>query len=219
MGYSSLSRVACYSRVVPDPDPHLVPFYAGKLAEHGDSSQAVGMSARSQRARFEALLTLGDLRGRTVLDLGCGLAHFADFLRERDVDCHYIGVDIAADLIGAARVRRPELDLRVDDALACNIEADYVVANGLLGIWAGDDPGGTMQALIARSYAHCRLGCVVTMGSVLSGFAAIPGGVEYDPSAMLAYALTLTRAVRLDHTYLPHDFALFLYRSALTKSP
>ena len=40
-----------------------------------------------------------------------------------------------------------------------------------------------------------------------------------DPGKALEAALTLTPAVRIDHTYLPNDFTLYLYRQPRVGSP
>jgi hypothetical protein len=39
-----------------------------------------------------------------------------------------------------------------------------------------------------------------------------PGRLYLEPADVLQFALTLTSAVRMDHTYMPNDFTLCMYR-------
>jgi SAM-dependent methyltransferase len=60
---------------------------------------------------------LGDLRGRRVLDVGCGYGHELARMRELGADDRDLaGVDLVADRIQAAREAYPRFDLRVADA-------------------------------------------------------------------------------------------------------
>jgi 2-polyprenyl-3-methyl-5-hydroxy-6-metoxy-1,4-benzoquinol methylase len=55
--------------------------------------QSLGFSRRSsQEKRFAAVLALGDLHGRRVLDMGCGFGDLLPWLRARHASA--AGVDI-----------------------------------------------------------------------------------------------------------------------------
>jgi len=64
-------------------------------------------SPQSQRARFEVLARHVELAGRSLLDIGCGLGDLLGFLRERNLDVRYTGVDILDKMVSAARDRHP----------------------------------------------------------------------------------------------------------------
>jgi SAM-dependent methyltransferase len=55
---------------------------------------------------FDALVREGDLRGRRVLDVGCGTGAFAGALAERAV-CRVWGVDSSEEMLAVARVNVP----------------------------------------------------------------------------------------------------------------
>lgn len=55
---------------------------------------------------------LGDVRGRTVLDAGCGTGYLTRQLHERGA--HAIGVDLSEEMIRIARSHYPDVDFRVD---------------------------------------------------------------------------------------------------------
>jgi SAM-dependent methyltransferase len=56
---------------------------------------------------FELLVKEGDLRGRRVLDVGCGTGRLAAALAERE-SCKVWGVDRSAEMLEVARARAPE---------------------------------------------------------------------------------------------------------------
>jgi SAM-dependent methyltransferase len=55
---------------------------------------------------FDRLVEAGDVRGRRVLDLGCGTGRLAAALAER-CDCTVTGVDASAEMLAVARERLP----------------------------------------------------------------------------------------------------------------
>jgi ubiquinone/menaquinone biosynthesis C-methylase UbiE len=60
---------------------------------------------------------LGDLRGRRVLDVGCGFGHELARMRDLGVrDQDLVGVDLMRDRVEEARLRYPTFDIRLGDA-------------------------------------------------------------------------------------------------------
>jgi ubiquinone/menaquinone biosynthesis C-methylase UbiE len=55
---------------------------------------------------IELLVQLGDLRGRRVLDVGCGTGRLAALLAERHL-CRVWGVDVSPEMLAVARERVP----------------------------------------------------------------------------------------------------------------
>ncbi len=61
-----------------------------------------GLNGVLEEPAFRSLLP--DLRGKTILDLGCGMGNFAVYALERGVGS-YVGVDISRNMIDVARKR------------------------------------------------------------------------------------------------------------------
>jgi ubiquinone/menaquinone biosynthesis C-methylase UbiE len=51
---------------------YVISYFDKTLRTHGDSPAAVGLSPQGQTLRFEELIAIGDIRGKRVLDYGCG---------------------------------------------------------------------------------------------------------------------------------------------------
>ena len=199
----------------------VVALYTRRLQNFGEGPLAQGWASRaSQRRRFAALAGVGNLRGATVLDVGCGLADLYAYLREKGAlgsPGDYTGVDFAPTMVRRARARFPEVcfvhcDVAApvpgpdDEALP---DADYVLASGLFSYL--DE--GRMRATVARLYAHCRRGLAFNVLSTLAPDKAAVGTLlAADPNETFRFCRTLTPWVTLRHDYLPHDFTVYLHR-------
>jgi SAM-dependent methyltransferase len=194
-------------------DP-IVAYYTGLGRKHGACPAGVGWSATSQAVRFDVIAGIGTLEGRSLLDVGCGYGAFFAYLSDRGVQCDYHGVDMTPLQVELAQTHHPEHADRFRFANGITSgrpdSYDYLVSNGPLNT-ACDDPLDTMKSLLAAMYAQCRLACIVTMISTRAP-RRLKGLHYYDPAAMLSFALDLCPRVRLDHSYLPHDFAISLYK-------
>jgi len=107
--------------------------YYEQLVGHPDASRAAGWDhPLGQAARYEAavaVVTPGD----EVLDVGCGPAGLARYLRRSGIDVGYLGLDALPAMVARARAEVPGLDVRVGDALAGSLPtADVVVGIGTL---------------------------------------------------------------------------------------
>ena len=68
-----------------DTPPYLQP-YKNAVNEYGGSFDAtLWQSKEGQIARFEVFLKFVDFKNCTVLDIGCGIGDFAQFLIDRKI--------------------------------------------------------------------------------------------------------------------------------------
>lgn len=198
------------------PDTETPRWYEDKVRRYGYDHRGLGFRTHSsQEKRFEALLGLGDLHGRRVLDVGCGFGDLLAFLIARAIRPVYTGLDICEPMILRCRDRFPVSSGRfvVGDALDFHPDEpyDYVVASGIFGLDA-EGTRGRIRPTVERMFSWCRLGVAVNFLSRRSP-APAEGRVYVEPAQALELGLALTAAVRIDHTYLPNDFTLHLYKT------
>ena len=186
-------------------------YFERRLSRYGDSPKSLDWSQEGQRRRFKVLTEIGGMNGCEVLDVGCGLGHFWDYLRQSGVTVSYTGLDVSARMIDAAKRRRPALPFLVFDGTSKELPrpADFVVASGVLNVEDGSNERA-IQRLVRACYAACRSGAAVNMLSTWAD-RYDKDRHYYDPSHLLRIARTVSRRAVLRHDYMPHDFTLYLY--------
>lgn len=195
------------------PFAQIAEFYNRRVDQFGHDPRACDYGrSESQRRKFQALSDALDYRGRSVLDVGCGFADYADFLRARHAGVRYSGVDLSPAMIERARAAHPDLDLRVANLLEEPVAelADIVSANGIFYLLGPDAPR-LMPELVRALFARCREAVIFNS---LSTWASVhePGEYYADPLATVAWCREISPWVSLHHDYLPHDFIIVLRR-------
>jgi len=192
---------------------HIAAYYDRLVDRYGHDPRAVDASSRATLdVRYRVLGDVGDMRGKRVLEVGCGFGDLGAHLRERYADVAYRGVDLAPRMIEEGRRAHPELDLEVADVLdlPAGETYDFVVAQGIF-YKLRDAPEQRMRALVERMFALAGEAVAFT---AISAWAAErdPGEFHVDPAAVLALGRSLTKAVVLRHDYHPGDLAVYLYK-------
>jgi SAM-dependent methyltransferase len=196
-------------------------FYAEQVRRFGYGYRALGFGRRSsQEKRFGAVLALGALHGKRLLDVGCGLGDLLAWLHARGIEPRYTGMDICRPMVERCRSRfgtqmgEDKVRFVIGDALTfpCDEPYDYIVASGIFG-YAAKDARKRVQPTLERLFDLTRIGLAVNFLSRRAPSRS-PGRLYLHPADVLQFALKLTPAVRLDHSYLPNDFTVCLFRRA-----
>jgi SAM-dependent methyltransferase len=198
------------------PEFETARWYRDHVRRFGYGFKALGYGRRaSQEKRFHAALALGSLHRRTLLDMGCGFGDLLAFLNARGVHPRYTGVDICPPMIERCKRRFGESNARffIGDALDWESDDepfDYVVASGIFG-YNAKDTRERVRPTLEHLFSLARIGMAVNFLSCRAPTRS-PGRLYLQPSDVLQFAFELTPAVKLDHTYLPNDFTVCLYR-------
>ena len=198
------------------PERDTARWYEDKVRRFGYDHRGLGFRNRSsQEKRFEALLGLGDFHGRHLLDVGCGFGDFLSFLHGRGIRPIYTGLDLCAPMVARGRERFSPAEgcFVAGDVLEYVPDQpfDYVVASGIFGLEA-DGARERIRPTVERIFEWARVGAAANFLSRRSPTPAA-ARVYVDPAELLELGLLLTPAVRLDHSYLPNDFTLHLYKT------
>jgi SAM-dependent methyltransferase len=198
------------------PPEETTRWYEDKVRRYGFDHRGLGFRNKSsQYKRFEALLELGDFDGATLLDVGCGFGDLLAFLKERGIRAEYTGIDVCKPMVERCRERFEDdgAIFRVADVLEFDTvkRFDYVVASGLFGLDA-EGSRDRIRPTLERMFAWADSGMAANFLSTRSP-APVEGRIYVDPAKALEVALQLTPAARVNHTYLPNDFTVYLYRT------
>ncbi|MFH1431985.1 MAG: class I SAM-dependent methyltransferase [archaeon] len=173
----------------------------------------------SQDTRFDALMKIGGMSGKTVLDIGCGRGDFARRATEKGIMFKkYLGTDIVQKMIDIAKEMNSmnNTEFRVLDILDTQelLSFDYVLMSGTLNLNVPDTLN-IAKCLIRKAYEIAGIAVGFNMTSTLGDPGCRTSHTYYfDPFEILRFCSTLTRDLCFDHTYLPHDFTIFMYKKA-----
>jgi len=189
--------------------------YVDRLKQHGPGIQALASGTTERRAtRFGVLSSIGDLHGASVLDLGCGLADFNAYLKERGIDVCYTGYDIIPEFIRLATDRYPDAHFELRDIQADGIPErfDYIVSSQTFNNrLVHEDNVQLMQDVMRLCYDACNKGVAIDMVTSYVDFRE-NHLFYYSPEDIFRYAKSLTKRVLLRHDYPQYEFAILLYK-------
>lgn len=126
--------------------------YEPRLARHGRGHMVCDWAcADSQHARFRVLLDNVDLRGKSLLDVGCGLGDLVPVLEASGVKVDYTGVDILEKMVQAARQHHPGARFLCADLFHDEVfppeSFDVVFCSGAFNLNLGNNAEFRRQAL------------------------------------------------------------------------
>lgn len=176
------------------------------------SLEALGWRSKtSQEVRFEVLASIGDLRGSSVLDVGCGFGDFYGYLKKKDADLwSYLGVDLVEGMVQEAYERYPEAEFKSFDILNCAAGFhDYVIASGIFGL---ESPTWDLyvRTMLTRMFEICKIG--VGVNFLLLNEEKDSDSHYTNPYDMSVLARSISSKVRCILGYKVNDFTLFIYR-------
>lgn len=112
-------------------------YYARKLEQHGETPRGVDWNSEDgQQLRFTQLLKVVDSDERfSILDLGCGYGALVEALQSRFSAFEYLGLDVAGEMVEAARRRfGGHAGVRFETGASASQPMDFAVASGIFNV-------------------------------------------------------------------------------------
>ncbi len=119
------------------------------------------------RPALDLIRSLGNIRPRRILDLGCGPGNSTALLARRFPEARITGTDHSPAMIRRAHADHPELDFRLADAVTEELEREFdlIFSNAalqwmpdhpsLIRKWrAGLRPGGVLAVQLPDTFRH-----------------------------------------------------------------
>lgn len=203
--------------MLPNEDKDsIIARYSDRFAQHGTGLKTLNTGAGDKHLRQHTLhSSLFALEGKSILDIGCGLAHYYEFLKSRGISVKYTGYDIVEPFITSNRQRYPECNFEVRDifregiAITPDVVTFCQVFNNKYQGASNDD---IVKRAITIAFEKATVGVSIDMLGNHVNYQE-PHLHYFSPEAMFTFAKSLTRFVSLRHDYLPYDFTLVLYKT------
>jgi len=190
--------------------------YNKMLADGVNDAERVGWgSADSQEKRFSVLTEIGDLDNDTILDVGCGLGAYFNYIHNAYPNLSYTGVDINPNMIQEAQQKHSDIefihtDITSDSHALNDRKFDYVFLSGALNL-STDKHHDTIENIMKEMFALANKGVAANFLSLFSDYLT-PGEYYCNPENILQTAFSITKKITLRHDYMPHDFTIYLYK-------
>ena len=187
----------------------VIEFYNKKLEEFKDGPKAVSWNSKaSQELRFGVLCEIGSLKGKKILDFGCGLGDLCEFLKSYEI-LGYVGYDINFNMIKAAKKKYPKAVFTSEIGKVFG-EYDYILASGVFNLENADWEEDTYR-IIKVLFDICKKGLGINF---LSSLAENKDLICHyvDPVRMLEFVRSLTPRFVLRHDYKVNDFTVYFYK-------
>lgn len=193
----------------------IVDRYTQRFEEFGVDLRALNPGSEDHyRLQHAVHAAAGPMNGKTVLDIGCGLGHYYEFLRGQDCDVDYIGYDLVPAFIESNKQRFPQAHFEVRDVSRDGIahEADYIVMCQVFNNRYSDvSNADVVKATVSAAFASARSCVSVDMLSKYVNYED-PRLNYFNPEEMFTHGKSLSPYVLLRHDYLPFHFTLLLYK-------
>src|SRR6202789_2181925 len=189
-------------------------FYVSKLIGFNSPFYRVGWkSQKTQEARFNALLAVGNLKGKSILDLGCGLGCLYGYLKKLGWKGEYTGIDVLDMMVKGASDRFPGVVFEKRNILLDppRRQWDYVFISGIFNHRVKDNwawIGETVQSCFKLS----RLGMAFNLLESQSQEDDSDTGFFYAKRADLEQKASRWSAgnYKIVSGYLPDDMTVYL---------
>jgi predicted TIM-barrel fold metal-dependent hydrolase/SAM-dependent methyltransferase len=195
----------------------IIKLYEDRLKNYGANIKTMGWRDRpQQKLRFKMLAGVGELDGKSVLDVGCGFGDFYDYLRKNGIKVKYTGFDISPGIIETARRKHPALSFEVKDILKENTPKryDYVVASGIFNKKISNNRSHAKR-MIAKMFDMSKRGIAFNMFTTCVDYKE--DILYYYPTEeMIEFTRNLNPFVGLKRNYPLYDFTFYVYK---TKNP
>ena len=196
--------------------------YGPLLAAGRQGHQVVDWaSRRSQLARFAVLADNVDLEGASLLDAGCGVGELWAYLKDRNIRCDYLGVDLMQQMTERAGRLHPDGRFQCADILTQDPfggrRFDVVFCSGMFNLTFGHNMEFLPMAL-GRLWEFAGRTLVFNLLHHRAGGAG-KRYFYYDPAQVLPLLEPLGCRCRLLDDYLPNDFTVICTRPPAAPPP
>ena len=172
-------------------------------------------SLESQEKRFHILTKIGDLNNCSILDVGCGLGSYFEYVNAIFEKVLYTGTDINSKMISEAQLRYTETEFVHTDITSSSHSLsgrkfDYIFLSGALNL-SEDGHNKIIKSVMNTMFEMANKGIAINFLSIFSDYIS-PGEFYCNPIDMIEVAFSLSRKVTLRRDYMPHDFTIYMYK-------
>jgi SAM-dependent methyltransferase len=188
--------------------------YKNRIGQLGVSLESMA-SGGAEKQRIRHTVHASALRGQrpSILDVGCGIAQFYEFLNRSGIACQFTGYDIVPEYVEYCRQHYMAGTFEQRNIFTDGIGDTFdsvVISQSLNNRYQHSDNMKVMATALDLAYRHTRVSVSVDMMSSYVDF-QVPDLYYYCPEEVFRIAKKICRRVCLRHDYRPFEFCIQLY--------
>lgn len=194
--------------------------YSSRFEEHGLDIQKTLKpgSIEHYKRQHEIHLSGADLEDKAILDVGCGLATYKDFLDKKNIKYKsYTGIDIVSDFIKTNKKQHPNSNF------FCGTLDEYIEMsrNSYDVITFCQVFNNNFEETDNMELVQSQLSSAFMLSNEMVSCDFIGNYVNYNddflyyysPESIFAFCKSLTPYVLINSSYSPYHYTVFLYKS------
>ena len=172
-------------------------------------------SKKNQLLRFEILDEIGNLKGKKILDVGCGFGDFLIWLRNKNIKVDYTGIDLVEGFLETAKKKSKKNKFICGNILNKKFfkknKFNYVFASVIFTHYSLKNSEKTMFQILKRMWDLSSEGIAFNFlgNNVKKKF---PFEFSIDSKSVVKNCCKLSKKMILKKNYLQNDFTIYLYR-------
>lgn len=190
--------------------------YNSRYNQFGRDIKTVGWgSSKDQQIRFDILFRGIDPKGKTILDVGCGLGDLVPYLENiTGGDFNYIGIDIAEKLLEDAKKIYGEnrKAFYIGDIFSIDLpQVDISILSGALSF--------KIDGIETYAYASMHKMFDISKEAACLNFLSkyvdfeLEKNQHYSPETIFTKAKSISRKVNMYHDYPLYEFTIQIIKS------
>jgi len=197
--------------------------YKRQFKKFGINPKSLGWIKGRQELRFEALTKHLKLSEASVLDFGCGFGDLAKFLADKNLNVDYTGLDCVPEFIDSARKKQNGtfiLSKSIEDKIVNNF--DYIICSGTFNYLYDESikiHQNTVFSIISNLFESCNILLSLDFQTPYVDFKS-ENAYHQDIQSLFEFiSEKLSKRFIFDHSYMPYEFCVHVYKDSKIKVP
>ena len=194
----------------------MIKTYKNQFKEHGNNPASLGCPKGRQEHRFKALSKFLK-KDSSLLDFGCGFADLLTFLKSNGFHGAYEGCDLIDEFLDTAKKNHPDTNFFKSD-LGENMDKkyDHIICPGAFNVMYSNSKKEHSE-FVKKTITNL-FECSTKMLSVdfLSPFVDFneEDAFHQEVNQIMEFInKNITKRAILDHSYLPYEYCIHLYKN------
>lgn len=189
--------------------------YTEAFQAYGDDTKSCHWD-RVQTERYSELTKIADLKHASILDVGCGIGGFYEYIIQKGiVPDKYLGVDLIDGMIETAQKKYPKASFRTVNLLEDKLpgaQYDYGILCGVFNLLDRSDSAVFVRRLLTETWKYCTKGMAFNFISSYVNYE--DDSMSYhSPMDIMQFVIeNLSSKAEIHHHYYKCDTAVYVYR-------